>query len=323
MLLSFLLKDICVSDICGTIEREVSSIEFDSRKVSSGALFVAQKGVAIDGHKFITSAIDAGAVAVVCEQLPELMPQNVTFIKVDDSLSALGLLASAFYGHPSRDLKLVGVTGTNGKTTIATLLFDMAVEMGWCAGLISTVEYRINNKVYPSTHTTPDAVALNRMMAQMVKEGCQYCFMEVSSHSLVQRRVVGLKFAGALFTNITHDHLDYHKTFMNYITAKKMLFDSLDKDAFALINSDDKNADVMVQNCRAKICRYSMQRPVDYKCKILEEHFDGMQLCVDNKELWVSFVGGFNAHNLTAVYGAAVELGFDAEQVILGMSRLR
>ncbi len=323
MKLDNLLQDICVSGVYGSLECDVTSVEFDSRRVTPGALFVAQRGVASDGHKFIVSAIESGAVAVVCEQLPENLSQNVTYVQVENSQASLGILASAFYGHPSRKLKLVGVTGTNGKTTIATLLYNVAMAMGWCAGLISTVEYRINNEIYPSTHTTPDAVALNRMLAQMVEVGCQYCFMEVSSHSLVQCRVEGLKFAGALFTNITHDHLDYHQTFMNYITAKKMLFDSLDKDAFALVNSDDRNADIMVQNCKAKICRYALLRPADYKCKLLEEHFDGMQLRINNCELWVSFVGRFNAHNLTAVYGAAMELGFDPEQVAVVMSTLR
>ncbi|MBR4999774.1 MAG: UDP-N-acetylmuramoyl-L-alanyl-D-glutamate--2,6-diaminopimelate ligase, partial [Rikenellaceae bacterium] len=227
-----------------------------------------------------------------------------------------------FNDNPTEKVRLLGVTGTNGKTTIATLLYDLVVEMGWCAGLISTVEYRINGEVFPSTHTTPDSVALNRMMAQMVEAGCEYCFMEVSSHSLVQCRVEGLKFAGALFTNITHDHLDYHQTFSNYIAAKKMLFDSLDKGAFALVNVDDRNGEIMVQNCKAQIKRYSLQRPSDYRCKIVEEHFDGMQLQLDGRELWVRFVGRFNANNLTAVYGAALELGFDPEQVALVLSRL-
>ncbi len=322
MLLKFLLQDICFTEIYGSSEREVAAVEFDSRKVVNGALFVAQRGVAVDGHQFIDSAVAAGAGVVVCEQLPEVLHEGVTFVKVENSQIALGRLASAFYGNPSRKLKLVGVTGTNGKTTIATLLYDLVVEMGGCAGLISTVEYRINGEIFPSTHTTPDSVALNRMMAQMVEAGCEYCFMEVSSHSLVQCRVEGLKFAGALFTNITHDHLDYHQTFSNYIAAKKMLFDSLDKGAFALVNVDDRNGEIMVQNCKAQIKRYSLQRPSDYRCKIIEEHFDGMQLQLDGRELWVRFVGRFNAHNLTAVYGAALELGFEPGQVALVLSRL-
>ena len=322
MLLNDLLKAADVLESAGDCSANVSSLEFDSRRVTPGALFFATRGTQADGHAFIEAAVGAGAVAVVCETMPERLAEGVAYLRVADSSVALGRMASAFYGDPSRSLRLVGVTGTNGKTTTATLLYRLFRSLGYKAGLISTVTYCIDSERRESTHTTPDSVRLNRMMAEMVGRGCEYCFMEVSSHSLVQHRTEGLHFAGAVFTNITHDHLDYHHTFAEYIRAKKMLFDALEKEAFALTNADDRNGRVMVQNTAAVVSTYSLRSMADFRCKIVEMHLDGMLLRLDGQELWVGLLGRFNAYNLLAVYGAAVLLGLDRGEVLRVLSML-
>ena len=300
----------------------IEALTYDSRTVSAGSCFFAVRGTQSDGHDYIERAVEAGAVAVVCERLPERQREGVSYVVVEDTSAAMADMAAAYYDHPSHELHLVGVTGTNGKTTIATLLYDLYRGMGYRAGLISTVVYRIDTREIPSTHTTPDAIRLNAMLREMVDCGCDYCFMEVSSHSLVQDRVRGLRFRGAMFTNLTHDHLDYHGTYAEYIRAKKLLFDRLDKQAFALVNVDDRNGEVMVQNCKAHIVRYSLRQMADYRCKVLEMLFDGMLLRIDQHEVWVSFLGRFNAYNLLCVYGAAVELGADPGEVLQALSML-
>ena len=281
------------------------------------------RGTQCDGHDFIADAVRAGVAAVVCEELPAEQKEGVSYVVVDDSNGAMADMAAAFYDHPSRELRLVGVTGTNGKTTVATLLCDLFGALGYRAGLISTVVYRVGNRETESTHTTPDAVRLNAMLREMVDAGCEYCFMEVSSHSIVQERIRGLKFEGAVFTNITHDHLDYHKTFAEYIKAKKRLFDSLPEEAFALVNADDRNGEVMAQNTRARTSRYSLRTAADFNCKIVEMLFDGMLLRMDGSEVWVNFLGRFNACNLLAVYGTARLLGADKEETLRALSALR
>ncbi|MFI3265715.1 MAG: UDP-N-acetylmuramoyl-L-alanyl-D-glutamate--2,6-diaminopimelate ligase [Rikenellaceae bacterium] len=303
--------------------KPICSVCFDSRKVEQDSLFVAVVGTSSDGHDYIGTAIDAGATTIVCQSLPSQVRQGVEYIRVEDSNIALGRICSAFYGNPSSKLKLVGVTGTNGKTTTATLLYDLFTLLGYKVGLISTVIYRVGTKSIESTHTTPDSLKLNMLLKEMVDEGCDYCFMEVSSHSLVQHRVEGLRFAGAVFSNITHDHLDYHHTFAAYIAAKKMLFDSLDKSAFALINADDRNGSVMVQNCKAKCYTYSTDSRSDFGCRILETHPEGMLLKVDDVDLCVNFLGRFNASNLLCVYGTALLLGAERQEVLEAMSQLR
>ena len=300
----------------------IGALTYDSRKVAAGDCFFAVRGTQCDGHDFIDDAVRAGAAAVVCEQLPAAVADGVSYLVVDDTNGAMADMAAAFYGNPSHELHLVGVTGTNGKTTVATLLCDLYGSMGYRAGLISTVVYRVGDREVESTHTTPDAIRLNAMLREMVDAGCDYCFMEVSSHSIVQQRIRGLRFEGALFTNITHDHLDYHKTFAEYIKAKKLLFDSLPKESFALVNTDDRNGGVMVQNTRARVSSYSLRTAADFNCKVLETHFDGMLLRIDGSELWVGFIGRFNASNLLAVYGAARLLGADRDEVLRGMSAL-
>jgi UDP-N-acetylmuramoyl-L-alanyl-D-glutamate--2,6-diaminopimelate ligase len=321
--LSEILKELNVVSTKGTADPVISFVEFDSRKAGEGSLFVAVKGTQTDGHRYIPSVFEAGCRAVICEDMPEDIPEDAVCVQVDDSAGALGMAASAFYGHPSRELKLVGVTGTNGKTTIATLLYEITGLLGEKAGLFSTVQNYIGDKEIPATHTTPDAVSLNRMMRQMADEGCTYCFMEVSSHSVHQKRIAGLEFAGGIFTNITHDHLDYHKTFKAYIEAKKGFFDGLGKEAFALINADDRNGSVMVQNTKAKIYTYSVREMADFKGRIIESMFEGMQINIDGKEVWTPFVGFFNAQNLLAVYGSAVLLGFEREDVLIELSKLK
>ncbi|NPA37717.1 MAG: UDP-N-acetylmuramoyl-L-alanyl-D-glutamate--2,6-diaminopimelate ligase [Chlorobi bacterium] len=321
--LSEILAELNVVSRKGAVDPDISSVEFDSRKAGKDSVFVAVKGTRTDGHKFIPSVFEAGCRAVVCEDMPEDIPDDAVCVSVPDSAEALGLLASAFYDHPSRDLKLVGVTGTNGKTTVATLLYEITGLLGEKAGLFSTVQNYIGEKEIPATHTTPDAVSLNRIMRHMADEGCTYCFMEVSSHSVHQKRIAGLEFAGGIFTNITHDHLDYHKTFKAYIEAKKGFFDSLGETAFALVNADDKNGSVMVQNTKAAVYTYSVKGMADFKGKIIENMFEGMQLSIDGKEVWTPFVGFFNAQNLLAVYGAAVLLGFEKENVLVELSRLK
>lgn len=301
---------------------EVISLTYDSRNVEPSSCFFAVKGVASDGHTYIDSAIERGAVAVVCQQLPDKLNDQVAYIVVDDSNVAMAEMAANFYDHPSRELKLVGVTGTNGKTTTATLLYDMMMAMGHRAGLISTVVYRIGDQKITSTHTTPDAIRLNSMMRRMVQEGCEYCFMEVSSHSVVQHRIDALHFCGALFTNLTHDHLDYHGTYKEYIRAKKLFFDMLPKSAWVVTNIDDRNGEVMVQNTAAKVYRMSLRSMADFRTKILEMMPDGMQLIMDSQEVWVKFTGRFNAYNLTSVYAAATLMGIDKREVLTTLSML-
>ena len=320
--LNELLDDVRAIEIIEAGNPAIEALTYDSRAVEAGGCFFAVKGTASDGHSYIDAAIERGAVAVVCQIVPEHRAEGVTYIRVEDSNMAMAAMAAAFYGHPTRELKLVGVTGTNGKTTTATLLYDMFTAMGYTAGLISTVVYRIGSRSIASTHTTPDAIRLNAMMREMVDEGCDYCFMEVSSHAAAQHRIDGLHFTGALFTNLTHDHLDYHGTYKEYIRAKKSFFDALDRDAWVVTNSDDRNGDVMVQNCRARVRRLSLRSMADYRTKIIEMHTDGMLLNIDGEELWVKFTGRFNAYNLTTVYAAATLLGIDKREVLTTLSML-
>lgn len=318
-----IIGDIKPSQIVGNADIDIISVDIDSRKAAEGHLFVAQEGTVTDGHKFIPQVIEAGATAVVCEQLPPDAPADVCFVVVDSTERAVGPIATAFYGHPSERLTLVGVTGTNGKTTIATSLYNMFRIMGHKCGLISTVCNYIDNERVEATHTTPDPIELNRLLARMVEAGCQYAFMECSSHAIHQHRIGGLKFAGGIFTNLTRDHLDYHKTFEAYRDAKKMFFDSLPKSAFAITNADDKNGMVMVQNTRAKVRTYSTRGMADYRAKLIECHFEGMYLEINGKEVGVQFIGKFNVSNLLAVYGAAVMLGKRPDDVLLVLSALR
>ena len=308
--------------VIGSAATEVSTLALDSRRVAEGTMFFAVVGTAIDGHAYIASAIEKGAVAIVCQQLPEQLSEGVCYVVVEDTTAVVGTMASNFYDRPSEQLKLVGITGTNGKTTTVTLLYEMFRALGYRVGLLSTVENRIDGRVVPTSHTTPDPITLNALLAEMVEVGCDYCFMEVSSHSIVQRRIGGLHFAGALFSNITHDHLDYHKTFAEYIRAKKQFFDELPREAFALVNIDDRNGDVMVQNTRAKVSRLSLRSMADFVGRVIEMHLDGMLLRIDGRELWVRFLGRFNAYNLLTVYGAAVLLGADKEEVLRVLSML-
>ena len=312
-----------ILQVCGNIDVLISSVEFDSRKVKQGTLFVAVNGVNVNGHRFITSAIEAGAVAVVCDVLPDELVEGVVYLRVGNTGQCLGLLVSEFFDHPSRKLKLIGVTGTNGKTTIATLLYHAFQKLGYKTGLLSTVRYLVNKKEIESSHTTPDAITINRLLAEMVREGCDFCFMEVSSHAIHQDRISGLEFNGGVFTNLTHDHLDYHVTFREYLNAKKRFFDHLPANAFALTNVDDKNGLVMLQNTKSKKVTYSTRSMADFRCKVLESHLDGMLLKVDGYEIWTHFVGNFNAHNLLAVYSTAVLLGQDKEEALQVISDLR
>ncbi|MBQ1990537.1 MAG: UDP-N-acetylmuramoyl-L-alanyl-D-glutamate--2,6-diaminopimelate ligase, partial [Rikenellaceae bacterium] len=317
------VKDIIEGIECrvvGSTVVEVSALALDSRRVVSGTMFFAVVGTATDGHAYIAGAVASGAVAVVCQQLPEVLNEQVCYVVVEDTSAVVGQMASNFYDRPSEQLKLVGITGTNGKTTTVTLLYEMFRALGYRVGLLSTVENRIDGRVVPTTHTTPDPITLNALLAEMVEVGCDYCFMEVSSHSIVQRRIGGLHFAGALFSNITHEHLDYHKTFAEYIRAKKLFFDELPREAFALVNVDDRNGEVMVQNTRAKVSRLSLRSMADFVGRVIEMHLDGMLLRVDGRELWVRFLGRFNAYNLLTVYGAAVLLGADREEVLRVLS---
>ena len=324
MKLNDLLKNIKPLNIVGNTDKDIKGINIDSRKIERGHLFVAMKGTQTDGHKFIKKAIELGASAVLLEDMPaETAEKDITYIQVKSTEDAVGKVATTFYGDPSHQLKLVGVTGTNGKTTVATLLYNMFRKFGHKVGLLSTVCNYIDDKEVPASHTTPDPIELNALLARMVTEGCEYAFMECSSHAIHQRRIGGLKFAGGLFTNLTRDHLDYHKTFENYRDAKKMFFDDLSKDAFAIINSDDKNGMVMVQNCKAKIKTYSTKRMADFRARILECHFEGMYLEVDGKEVGVQFIGKFNVSNLLAVYGTAIMLGKKAEDILVALSTLK
>jgi len=318
-----LLNYISYSEIIGSAEKTVCGINFDSRQIKRDFVFVAQTGVLSDGHKFISKAIENGAAVVVCEQLPEELSSDITYIKVADSNEVLGKLASAFYQFPSRKLKVIGVTGTNGKTSIATLLYKMFLQLGYKTGLLSTISYRINEKEETASHTTPNALKIQQLLAEMAEEGCEYCFMEVSSHAVHQKRISGIEFVGGIFTNITHDHLDYHKTFAEYIKAKKGFFDGLSKEAFAIINADDKNGLVMVQNTLASKITFSNRSVADFRCKVIESHFDGMLLNLDGSEIWTRFVGKFNASNLLAVYTTAIRLGQNKDEVLTIISDLQ
>ena len=310
-------------EIVGDTSVEVAALNYDSRRVAAGDCFFAVVGVQSDGHNYIAQAIERGARAVVCERLPEEAIDGVCYVQVADTNAAMADMAAAFYGHPSRELKLVGVTGTNGKTTTATLLYDLFRMLGYRAGLISTVVYRVGDRQIESTHTTPDAIRLNTMLREMVDEGCDYCFMECSSHAIVQDRIRGLQFAGGMFTNLTHDHLDYHKTFAEYLRAKKLFFDNLPKGAFALTNIDDRNGRVMVQNTRASVRTLSLRSMADFRCKVIEMLLDGMLLRLDGEEVWVKFIGRFNAYNLLTIYAAALMLGQRKEEVLTAISSLQ
>ena len=320
--LSRLLEDIKPLEVIGDTDKNIIGVHSDSRKVEKDSLFVAVRGVTTDGHKYIPVVASTHVGAIVCEELPTSLEKGITYIKVADSAEALGLLASAWYGHPSTKLKLVGVTGTNGKTTTATLLYEMAKLEGYKAGLLSTVCNYIQDKAIPTTHTTPDPITLNELLAEMVEAGCDYAFMEVSSHAAQQHRIAGLKFKGAVFSNLTRDHLDYHGTVENYMNAKKMFFDMLSADAFALVNADDKAGAYMVQNTKAKVYTYSLRSDADFRCKILETRLDGTLLQLNGRDIEVGFTGRFNAYNLTAVYGASILTGFPEEEVAVNMSRL-
>lgn len=318
-----ILYKVSLKSSYGSMEADVKGISFDSRKVQPGFLFVAVKGSTSDGHAFISKAVELGATVIVCEQLPEAVNENITYVAVKDSAQALGIISANFFGNPSEKLKLVGVTGTNGKTTTVTLLYQLFGAMGHRSGLISTVENKIVDQVIPSTHTTPDPIQLNELLKKMVEAGVTHAFMEVSSHAVDQERIAGVKFAGALFTNITHDHLDYHKTFENYIKAKKKYFDELSSDAFALVNADDKRGMVMIQNTKAKKHSFGLKKMVDFKGKIITNSIEGLELEVAGKNVWFKMIGDFNAYNILGVYGAAVLLGEDSDEVLTHLSSLR
>ena len=322
MKLKELLKDIPVIAIVGSEDVEITDVNIDSRRIKDGHLFIAMKGTQVDGHKFVPKAIELGAKAVMCEDMPEEKAEGVTYVQVESTEDVVGKVATTFHGNPSTKLKLVGVTGTNGKTTIATLLYNMFTKMGHKCGLLSTVCNYIIDEAIPADHTTPDPIELNRLLYRMVQAGCEYAFMECSSHAIAQKRIGGLTFAGGIFTNLTRDHLDYHKTFENYRNAKKAFFDSLPKTAFAITNADDKNGMVMVQNTKATVKTYSIRTVADFKARIIECHFEGMYLEMDGHEVGVQFIGKFNVSNLLAVYAAAVMLGKSPEDVLVVMSTL-
>jgi UDP-N-acetylmuramoyl-L-alanyl-D-glutamate--2,6-diaminopimelate ligase len=320
------LKDILykvhITSTSGDMNVEVKGVCFDSRKIQPGFLFIAVKGIQSDGHQFIEKATSGGAIAVLCEKLPEAISDKTTYVTVKDTSKALGIVAGNFYGNPSSKIKLVGVTGTNGKTTVATLLFKLFTYLGYRCGMLSTVVNKIVDKEIVATHTTPDPIQINELLVQMLAEKCTHCFMEVSSHSVVQGRVEGLNFAGALFTNITHDHLDYHRTFESYIRAKKGLFDGLSSDAFALVNVDDKRGMVMLQNSKAKKKTYGLKKMADFKGKIITNSIEGLELEIGERNVWFKLIGDFNAYNLLAVYGTACLLGEDPEMALMKLSAL-
>lgn len=321
-----LLKDILyktgIIDVLGSTQVAIEKICFDSREVEKFSLFVAVSGTQVDGHQFVAKSIKDGAVAIVCEEFPEEIIEQVTYIKVENSTAALGIIASNFYNNPSSEIKLIGVTGTNGKTTTATLLYELFTSLGHTSGLLSTVVNKIGSVKIPSTHTTPDAIQLNVLLRKMIESGCQYCFMEVSSHAIHQNRIAGLEFMGAVFTNITHDHLDYHKTFDEYIKAKKLFFDHLSNEAFALVNKDDKHGMVMLQNTKAYKKTYALKSMADYSCKVIESDFTGMLLNIDGSEVWTKLIGRFNAYNLLAIYSTAMLLDQDSLKVLTAISNL-
>ncbi|MEA3446076.1 MAG: UDP-N-acetylmuramoyl-L-alanyl-D-glutamate--2,6-diaminopimelate ligase [Bacteroidota bacterium] len=309
--------------VYGDCNIEISQVDFDSRKIVQGSLFVAVKGTQVDGHNYIAKTIENGATVIICESLPKSLANNVCYVLVDDSSKALARIASEFYDNPSEKIKLIGITGTNGKTTIATLLYRLFLKLGYNAGLLSTVENFIGERKLVSSHTTPDSIQINKLLGDMVEANCEFCFMEVSSHAIHQNRTEGLNFTGGIFTNLTHDHLDYHKTFRDYLNVKKKFFDDLPKTAFAITNADDKNGKVMLQNCNAQKKFYALKSMADYKCKLLEQHFDGMLLHIQNTEVWTHFIGRFNAYNLLAVYATSLELGIDKHEALKIISHLK
>jgi UDP-N-acetylmuramoyl-L-alanyl-D-glutamate--2,6-diaminopimelate ligase len=323
MRLSEILKNVKPLTIAGDVEVEITGVKIDSRQVSAGSLFVAVKGTQVDGHQFIAKAVELGASAVLCEDIPEHLADGVTYVQVASTEEAVGPVATLFYGDPTSKLKLVGVTGTNGKTTIATLLYNMFRKFGHKCGLLSTVCNYIEEEAVPATHTTPDPIELNALLGRMADAGCEYVFMECSSHAIAQKRIGGLKFAGGLFTNLTRDHLDYHKTVENYRDAKKAFFDGLDKNAFVVTNADDKNGMFMVQNTKATVKTYSIRQMADFRARIVECHFEGMYLEIDGREVGVQFIGKFNVSNLLCVYGAAIMLGKQPEDILVVMSTLK
>ena len=322
MIISKLISGIKPINIIGDVNKEIVGVNIDSRKIEANHLFIAVKGTQVDGHRYIETAIEKGAVAVLCEDLPEEKAAHVTYIQVQDTTQAAGVVATVFYGEPSKKVQLVGVTGTNGKTTIATLLYNLFRKLGYKCGLLSTVCNYIEDEAVPADHTTPDPIALNYLLSRMVEAGCEYVFMECSSHAIAQKRIAGLHFAGGIFTNLTRDHLDYHKTFENYRDAKKAFFDSLPKTSFAITNADDKNGMYMVQNTKATVKTYSTRSLADFKARIIECHFEGMYLEIDGREVGVRFIGKFNVSNLLAVYGASVMLKQQPEDVLLALSTL-
>jgi hypothetical protein len=323
MKLTDLLSEVKTLSITGDTDIDITGVNIDSRKIDVGHIFVAIKGTQVDGHCFINKAIESGAKAILLEDIPSELKDGITYIQVESTEKEVGKIATMFYGNPSKKLKLVGVTGTNGKTTIATLLYNMFRAFGYKVGLLSTVCNYIDAEAHHTEHTTPDPIELNQLLSKMVEAGCEYAFMECSSHAIHQHRIGGLYFTGGIFTNLTRDHLDYHKTFENYRNAKKMFFDSLPKKAFAITNADDKNGMIMVQNCKANIKTYSIQRMADFRARIIECHFEGMYLDIDGKEVGVQFIGKFNVSNLLAVYGAAVMLGKSKDDILLVLSTLK
>ncbi|WP_284464999.1 UDP-N-acetylmuramoyl-L-alanyl-D-glutamate--2,6-diaminopimelate ligase [Chryseobacterium sp.] len=323
MTVTELVNRIPVVEIHGDSNREVSELVFDSRKVSENSLYIAMRGTVVDGHTFIASSIEKGATTIVCEEFPETLAENVTYVKVKDSAKTLGHLASNFYGNPSQKLKLIGVTGTNGKTSVSTLLFDVFTNLGYPSALLSTVEIRIGEEIIPATHTTPDVITINKILAEAVEKGCEFAFMEVSSHGIAQNRIEGLHFKVAGFTNLTHDHLDYHKTFEEYLKTKKRFFDGLEDTAVAITNVDDKNGNVMLQNTKAKKKSYALKTMADYHGKLLEVDFNGMLVNFNGKELWTTLTGKFNVYNLLLVFGIAAELGFEQDEILQAISKLK
>lgn len=323
MIITELLKRIPVLEIHGNDAREISELVFDSRKITENSLYVAVRGTVADGHSYIASSVEKGAKAVVCEDFPEILNEDVTYIKVKDSSKALGHLASNFYGNPSQKLKLIGVTGTNGKTSVSTLLFDIFTNLGYDSALLSTVEIRIADEIIPATHTTPDVITINKILAEAVEKGCEFAFMEVSSHGIAQNRIEGLHFKIAGFTNLTHDHLDYHKTFEEYLKTKKRFFDGLEDTAIAITNVDDKNGTVMLQNTKATKKSYALKTLADYHGKSLELDFNGMLLNFNGKEFWTTLTGKFNVYNLLLVFGIATELGFGQDEILQAISKLK
>ena len=323
MKLTTLTINLNIIEIAGSTCKDIKGVNIDSRKIEQGHLFIAVRGTQADGHNYIDKAIESGATAIVCEEIPEKRNADITYIKVENSEQAVGSIATSFYGDPTSKMKLVGVTGTNGKTTIATVLYNTFRHMGYKVGLISTVVNYIDGKAIPTEHTTPDPITLNRLLGEMADTGCEFAFMEVSSHSVVQNRIGGLKFAGGIFTNLTRDHLDYHQTFENYLKAKKQFFDNLSENAFVITNADDKNGMVMVQNTKAKIKTYSVRSMADFRAKIIECHFEGMYLDIDGQEIGVQFIGKFNVSNLLAVYGAACMLNIDPHEMLVALSAMK